>query len=219
MPLNKRIGLAAAAAVAVVCTAPLVAQQQQAPQFGTSDPARITGGTYKVDSDHTLVRWEVDHLGITPYFGVFGDVEGTLTLDPKNPAAASVDVTIPVSRVTTASKGLTEHLLRAPAKEGEKPDFFGADPKDARFVSTSVTIEDDDEAKIAGNLTLNGVTRPVTLEAKFYGAGTMPKEMDGSEMVGFEAETKIRRSDFGMGGFVGVVSDEVELDIVAAFLK
>jgi polyisoprenoid-binding protein YceI len=175
--------------------------------------------SYKVDPDHTLVQWEVDHLGFTPYFGIFGDVTGTLTLDPANPADAKVDVTIPVSKVTTASAGLTEHLFHAPAEEGGKPDFFGPSPADARFVSTSVVVTDSDEAQITGDLTLNGVTKPVTLDAEFYGAGKMPAQMGGAEVVGFEASTKIKRSDFGINGFIPMVSDEVELEIVAAFMK
>jgi len=208
------IGLGAALAFAT----PLVAQQMD---LGKPDPARITGGSYKVDQHHTMVRWEVDHLGITPYFGIFGDITGTLTLDPKNPKAAKVDITIPVAKVTTASAGLTQHLLKPPAKAGDRPDFFGPNPADARFVSTSVVPASDGdlEAKITGNLTLNGVTKPVTLDAKFYGAGTAPKDMGGQEMVGFEAETTIKRSDFGVNMAIPMVSDEVELDIVAAFVK
>jgi polyisoprenoid-binding protein YceI len=213
----KHIGLIGLGA-ALICTAPLLAQQME---LGKPDTSRITGGTYAVDHYHTMVRWEVDHLGITPYFGIFGDITGTLTLDPKNPAAAKVDITIPIRKVTTANAELTAHLLKAPAKPGAKPDFFGADPADARFVSTAVVPDSDDpgEAEITGNLTLNGVTKPVTLEATFHGAGKAPKEMGGQEMIGFEAETTIKRSDFGIDMGIPMVSDEVELDIVAAFLK
>jgi polyisoprenoid-binding protein YceI len=218
--ISKRPALLALAALALplAVAAPLVAQQvMQKP--GARDVARVTGGTYKVDNEHTMVRWEVDHLGVTPYFGTFGQITGSLTLDPKNPAAAKVDITIPVSKVTTASAGLTAHLLKAPDKPGGKPDFFGAAPTDARFVSTSVIPHEGGKATITGNLTLNGVTKPVALETEFYGAAKMPPQMGGQEMVGFEAETKIRRSDFGIATGIPMVSDEVELDIVAAFVK
>jgi polyisoprenoid-binding protein YceI len=220
MPVSrKRLAFIAGAAVLAV-TSPLVAQQAPGP-FGVRDASRVTGGTYQVDSNHTLVRWEVDHLGITPYFGLFGDATGTLTLNPKNPQAAKVDITIPVAKVTTASPGLTAHLLKAPAKPGEKPDFFGPAPAAARFVSTAVTIDPDDphKAMIAGDLTLNGVTRPVTLEATFHGAGKAPAGMGGAEQVGFKAEATIRRSDFGIGFAIPMVSDAVKLDIVAAFTR
>lgn len=184
---------------------------------GSKNPAAITGGTYTADSGHSLVKWTVDHLGFTPYFGIFGDVAGTLTLDPKNPNAAKVDVTIPVSKVTTASAGLTSHLLKAPAAGG-KPDFFGPAPADAKFVSTAV-VASGETAKITGNLTLNGVTKPVTLDAAFYGAGKAPAMMGGKENVGFTATTTIKRSEFGVAFGIPMVSDEVKLDIVAAFQK
>ncbi|UIJ44058.1 YceI family protein [Sphingomonas cannabina] len=211
----RRIVLASVIATVAVA-APIVAQQgMQAP--GSKNPAAITGGTYQVDPGHTLVRWQVDHLGFTPYFGIFGSAAGTLTLDPKNPGAAKVDVTIPVAKVTTANEALTAHLLR-PGKDGGKPDFFGPSPADARFVSTSVMVNGQ-SATIAGNLTLNGVTKPVTLAAEFYGAGKMPEQMGGKENVGFTATGTIKRSDFGVTMGIPLVSDEVKLDIAAAFAK
>jgi len=183
-------------------------------QPGKPDPAAITGGAYTVDAEHTLVKWTVDHLGFTPYFGIFGSVTGTLQFDPANPGAAKVDVTIPVSKVTTASAGLTAHLLK-PAEGGKPADFFGASPADARFVSTAVQVNGQD-AKITGDFTLNGVTKPVTLDAKFYGAGM---GMGNKENVGFTATGSIKRSEFGMNFLAPMVSDEVKLEIVAAFVK
>jgi polyisoprenoid-binding protein YceI len=184
-------------------------------QPGKPDAAAVSGGTYTSDAGHTLVMWSVDHFGFSPYYGLFGDVTGTLTLDPKNPAAAKVEVTIPVSKVTTASKGLTSHLLKA-AEAGKAADFFGATPADAKFVSTSVKVNGQN-ATITGNLTLNGQTKPVTLEAKFYGAGKSP--MGGAENVGFTATGSIKRSEFGVGFAIPMVSDEVKLKITAAFVK
>lgn len=204
--------------LALALATPLVAQQAaQLP--GSKNPAAVSGGTYAVDSAHTLVGWRVDHFGFNDYFGIFGDATGTLVIDPKNPGGAKVDITLPVSKVTTANAGLTQHLLRA-GKDGGKPDFFGPTPADARFVSTSVAVDDDgDEAKITGNLTLNGVTKSVVLDAEFVGAGKMPTQMGGKENVGFHAETTIKRSDFGIVFGIPMVSDEVELDITVAFQK
>ena len=210
-----RLVLAAVLATAAVA-APIVAQGPTA-KPGARDPGRVSAGTYKADAGHTLVTWTVDHMGFTPYTGIFGDIEGTLTLDPKAPNNAKVDVTIPVAKVTTASAGLTSHLLR-PGKDGAKPDFFGANPAAARFVSTRVAATGQN-ATITGNLTLNGVTRPVTLQARFYGAGTAPAQMGGGEHVGFTATGTIKRSEFGVGYAIPIVSDEVKLDIAAAFTK
>lgn len=116
-------------------------------------------------------------MGFSPYSGIFGDVTGTLKLDPKRLSRAQVDVRIPVSKVVTASAGLIQHLLR-PGKGGAKPDFFGANPAEARFVSDAV-IATGHRAKVRGRLTLNGVTRPGTLEVTFYGAGKMPACLGG----------------------------------------
>jgi polyisoprenoid-binding protein YceI len=184
---------------------------------GSRNPAAVTGGTYKVDPGHTLVVWTLDHFGFSPYSGIFGEVTGSLTLDPKRPNSAKVDVTIPVSKVVTASAGLTEHLLRG-GKDGGMPDFFGASPANARFVSTSV-VAAGQKAKITGNLTLNNVTRPVTLDASFYGAGKLPPQMGGKENVGFRATGTIIRSQFGLGFGTPLLGDEVKLEISAAFEK
>lgn len=189
---------------------------QPAMELGKEDPRRVVAGRYTVDSGHTLVGWRVDHFGISDYFGIFGDVAGTLDLDPRNLAATRLDVTIPVSKVTTASKGLTDHLLRA-GKDGAKPDFFGAEPADARFVSTSVKRTGPTKANITGKLTLNGVTKPVTIAAEFTGAG--PHPMNKKLNIGFKGRAAINRSDFGIGFGVPMVSDRVELDLTAAFEK
>ena len=200
--------------IALAATAPLLAQS--APQVpGQVDATRVIAGTYTADPAHSLIAWEVNHFGFSDYIGLFGDVAGTLTLDPANLSTASVDVTIPVARVTTASSGLTDHLLR-PGKDGAKPDFFGPEPAEARFVSTSVDATGP-SATIDGNLTLNGITRPVTLAAEFTGAGNNP--YNKKLTVGFSATTTIKRSDFGIDTAIPLVSDEVELEIHVAFEK
>lgn len=200
--------------VALAATAPLLAQST--PEVpGQMDATRVVAGTYVADPSHSLIAWEVNHFGFSDYIGLFGDVAGTLTLDPANLSAASVDVTIPVAKVTTASAGLTDHLLR-PGKDGAKPDFFGTEPDDARFVSTSVTATGN-MAKIEGNLTLNGISRPVTLDAEFTGAGANP--YNKKLTVGFSATTMIKRSDFDITTAIPLVSDAVELEIHVAFEK
>ena len=212
----RRIAPLAALALAVVAV-PVVIAQNAPTVPGAPDKARVAAGTYAADAGHTMVVWEVDHFGFSKYTGIFGDVTGTLVIDPANPAASKVDVTIPVAKVTTASSGLTGHLLRA-GKDGGKPDFFGPAPADAKFVSTRVVLDDDgDEARVTGNLTLGGVTKPVTLDGDFHGAGTNPYNKKAT--IGFEAEGKIRRSDFGIAYGIPAVSDEVELEIHAAFEK
>ena len=157
-------------ALPLLFAVPLIAQSAtQMP--GTMDVARVTAGTYNTDPGHTLIGWRVSHFGFNDYFGIFGDATGTLILDPANPNAAKVEITIPVGKVTTASAGLTGHLLRA-GKDGGKADFFGPAPADAKFVSTRV-VTSGTTAKISGDLTLNGVTKPVVLIAEELSPATV----------------------------------------------
>jgi polyisoprenoid-binding protein YceI len=214
---DLEFSMRAAFVLALAVLASAAVAQAPDPVAGSRNPAAVTGGTYKVDPGHTLVVWTLDHFGFSPYTGIFGEVTGTLEIDPKRLDSAKVDVRIPVSKVITASAGLTEHLLRD-GKDGGRPDFFGAAPADARFVSTRVAAAGQ-KARITGNLTLNNVTRPVTLHAAFYGAGKMPAQMGGKENVGFRATTTIRRSQFGLGFGTPLLGDEVKLDIAAAFEK
>lgn len=188
-------------------SAPLAAQTPAAAPPGAADPARVKAGTYALDPAHAQVAWTVNHFGFNAYHGLFGDPTGTLVLDPARPAAAKLAVTVPVSKVVTTSDGLTKHLMNA--------DFFDvAKYPTARFVSTEVRPAGT-RATITGNLTLHGVTRPVTLEARFIGAGHNP--MTKKDTVGFEATTSINRSDFGMGFIVPMVADRVDLRITVAF--
>jgi len=199
----------------IAAATPMVAQMPEVP--GKADKARVTAGTYTADAGHSLVAWKVNHFGFNDYFGLFGDVSGTLEIDPANPAAAKVSVKIPVSKVVTASAGLTGHLLK-PAAEGKPADFFGAAPADATFVSTSIAPGADGmSAKITGDFTLNGVTKPVTIDATFAGAGTNP--FSKAATLGFHGKTTIKRSDFNVKYGLPFVSDDVTLDITAAFEK
>ncbi len=216
MNFNLKTSFAAAVLGSAALAAPVIAQNNAPALPGQMNVSQVTAGTYTADSDHTLVGFRVNHFGFNDYFGIFGGAEGTLQIDPSNLSAASVDVTVPVADVTVAAEGLKDHLLRA-GEDGAEPDFFGPNPAPARFQSTSVALTGETTANIAGNLTLNGVTRPVVVAARFTGAGTNP--MSNALTIGFEGRTTIQRSDFGIDTFVPLVSDEVELDITAAFEK
>jgi polyisoprenoid-binding protein YceI len=207
--------LAAVAALGALSVGAVQAQNAPPQLPGQMDAARVEAGTYKTDPNHSLVGWRLNHFGFSDYFGLFGAVDGTLTIDPKNLSAAKVDVSIPINPVV-ASQGLHDHLLRA-GKDGAKPDFFGPSQAPAHFVSTKVTTTSATKANIAGNLTLNGVTKSVTIAAEFTGAGN--SMMGNKKTVGFEGTTTIKRSDWGLTTFVPMVSDEVELQITTAFEK
>lgn len=183
---------------------------QNTPQLpGAKDAARVTDGTYAVDTGQTLVQWQVNHFGFNDYFGLFGGATGSLTLNKADASKYKVSIDIPLSGLTTTNAKLNAHL--------SSPDFFDvAKFATAHFESTSVVTKGN-RAEITGALTLHGVTKPVTLDAHFTGAGTNP--MSKKVTVGFQAKTTIKRSDFGMSAFVPLVSDEVDLKITAAFEK
>jgi polyisoprenoid-binding protein YceI len=207
--------LAAAAGLSALTIGTLQAQGGPPQLPGQMDASRVQAGTYKSDKNHSLVGWRVNHFGFSDYFGLFGDVDATLTIDPANPSAAKVEAMIPINPLV-ASQGLHDHLLRDGA-DGKKPDFFGSKQAPAHFVSTSV-VPNGNKATINGNLTLNGVTKPVTIDAEFTGAGNamMPPN---KLTLGFEGTTTIKRTDFGISTFAPMVSDEVELQITTAFEK
>lgn len=191
---------------AALLVLPLGAAQAQAPAAAS---AAVAAGTYAVDANHTQVLWSVDHLGFSRLYGMFGEMSGSLTIDPAQPAAAKLDITIPMSGLTVTSPGFAKHLAT--------PDLFDAAKfPSARFVSRSVQA-DGQSATIVGDLTLHGVTKPVTLQAKLHGTGANP--MSKKATVGFSAKGQLKRSDFGLGLAVPNVSDEVELEITAAFEK
>lgn len=159
---------------------------------------------YKIDKQgqHAFVNFRIQHLGYSWLYGTFRDFDGTFTFDEKNPAADKVSVTINTTSVDTNHAERDKHLRSA--------EFLNVSKfPQATFVSTGVK-KDGDDLDIAGNLTLNGVTKPVTLEAKLIGQGDDPW---GGVRAGFEAETKIKLKDFNITTDLGPASQEVDLII------
>jgi len=188
--------------LALVAT-PVLAQSPAA-----RDPAQIQAGTYAVDPGHTQVGWRVSHMGFSNYAGGFSDVSGSLTLDPKTPAASKLSVKIPVASVTTTSAKLTDEL------KGDQWLDAGKYPT-MTFVSTKVAPAGKDHAKVTGDLTLHGVTKPVTLDVTLVGAGANP--LNKKYTVGFEATGTLKRSEFGVKTYVPLIGDELHLTIAGAF--
>lgn len=191
-----------------------LAAQGQPGVPGAADLQRVQAGTYQIDANHTQVGWRVSHFGFNDYLGLFGAITGTMTLDPADVTAASFDITIPIDSVAVSSSGLRDHLLRL-GKDGGKPDFFGAQPAPARFVSTSVRRTSDSSAVVTGQLTMNGKTGPVTMLVAFTGAGENP--MNRKATVGFHARAVIDRTQWGIDYAAPAIGREVQLDISAAF--
>ena len=168
----------------------------------------VKAGTYKVESYHTQVGFKLSHFGFTNYSGLFAGATGSLQLDPANPAASKLEVTIPVQSLLTTVPVLTDEL------KGEKW-FDTAKFPQATFTSTSVSAGPNGETVITGNLTLHGVTKPIVLHAHLLGAGVNP--IDKAYTVGFEASATLKRSDFGVSLYAPALGDEVQLTIAGAF--
>jgi polyisoprenoid-binding protein YceI len=174
----------------------------------TTAPAQVQAGTYKLDPDHGKITWSVNHFGFSTYIGQFSKVNADLKLDPKNVAGAGLDVTVDASSLGTLNPALD--------KEVKGPGFLDAAKfPTATFHATKVTVTGEKTADIAGQLTLHGVTKPVTVQAVFNQAG--PNPIDKKYQLGFAGSAKIKRSDFGITSYVPAIGDEVTLTIEAEF--
>ena len=185
-----------------------VAAQDAAPL--SQNPADTQSGMYTVESNHTEVMFSVLHMGFTNYFGEFSDVTGSLNFDAVNPAASKVEIHIPVKSLHVASTKLQGEL------EGSDWLDDSAFPE-ILFRSTALTVTGADTGTMTGDLTLHGVTKPVTLNVKFNAGGANP--MSKKYTLGFQAMGTLKRSDFGVSKYVPMVGDDVELNISAAFEK
>ncbi len=193
------------ATILALTAAPVLAQTAAVP--GAPVKARVAAGTYAVDPNHTQVTWQVNHMGFSMLEGQFGASGGSIMIDPAKPNATKVEVNFAIDQLSVTSAPFTGHL--------KSKDFFDvATHPTAKFVSTKV-VATGDKATITGDLTIKGVTKPVVLQATFVGAGTNP--MNKKVNFGFRATSSIKRSDFGLGAAVPVVSDRVDLTINAAF--
>jgi len=174
-------------------------------------PDEVPAATYELFTDETLVRYTVDHLGLNDYWGTFAGATGTLTLDPHDITATKVEVTIPIFQLETTNRDLDAELYSS--------QFFDyINFRDMTFVSTEVKRTGPRTAKLIGNLTIRDVTKPLTLDVTFHGAGLNP--FSGDELlVGFDATGSVKRSEFGLGKWVPFVSDETRIFISAEFKK
>lgn len=203
VPMNRRFAsaiLAGALLAAPVAVLPAVASAQ-----AVTDPAQAPAGTWTLDKRHASLTLKVTHFGTSHYTFRFaqGAIDGSYAYDPAKPLDTKVSVTIDATKVDTGLPDFDKEIAT-------DPKFFNAGqyPK-ITFVSTKV-----EPGKLTGDLTFRGVTKPVTLDVKYNGFAKTPF---GSQIMGFSATGKIKRSDFGFTHLVPMVSDEVTLEIEAEF--
>jgi len=150
-----------------------------------STAAQAAPTTWTIDPNHSNVTFTIRHF-FSKVTGSFTKFSGSVVYDPANPAASSAKAEIDAASINTSNDRRDGHL--------RSPDFFDVAKYPAlTFESTKVTA-DGSKLKIEGNLTMHGVTKPVTLEGEFLGAGPAM----GGQRAGFEASTKVDRKDFGI---------------------
>ncbi|WP_428059575.1 YceI family protein [Dickeya oryzae] len=159
---------------------------------------------YNIDKkeQHAFIQFRIKHLGYSWIYGSFKDFDGTFTFDENNPAADKVNVIVNTNSVDTNQAERDKHIRSAELLNADKYP-------QSTFTSTSIQ-KDGDVLKITGNLTLHGVTKPLTLDAKLMGQGNDPW---GGYRAGFEAKGKLALKDFNITTDLGPASQEVELII------
>jgi polyisoprenoid-binding protein YceI len=180
----------------------------------TSAVEDITGD-YTIDQTHTRLGFSARHAMVTTVRGQFTDFAGTAHIDTANPAASTVSLTIKTASIDTGVADRDGHLRSA--------DFFDAEANpEITFVSTEVEREDESTWLITGDLTMKGVSKPITLEFESTGSARDPF---GNLRVGFEGAVTINRKDYGItwnaaletGGVL--VSDKVTLEFELSLVK
>lgn len=168
------------------------------------------GEAYVLDPSHSQIVFTYNHLGFSTGAGMFSGFEGTIDWDKEDAAKSSVEVSFPVKSMLTGWEARFQHFM--------SPDFFdAADDEMVTFKSTGIEVTGENTAKITGDLTLNGVTKSVVLDAKLNQAGDHP--MEGKPWAGFDATTTLVRSDYNLGAFAPYVSDEVAVVISVEAMK
>ncbi|MEM6477921.1 MAG: YceI family protein [Pseudomonadota bacterium] len=171
--------------------------------------AALTAGTafadaepYTMDPTHSTIKFTWSHGGFSTTFGIFFQVEGDIMFDADDPAASSVTASVPLGDMMVDPM-LKGHLA------GDRW-FGGFDGKMVEFASTGIEVTGDETAIITGDLTVNGMTKEVMLDATLNSVGAGPR---GGTIAGFDATATILRSDFGVGAFAPFVSDEIAVEI------
>ena len=163
-------------------------------------PVHAAPEAYVLDPSHSQILFSYNHLGFSTSYGLFSGFDGKISFDADAPAASSVEVSFPVKTMLTGWQARFDHFM--------SPDFFGANAdSNVTFTSTAIEVTGDKTARITGDLTLNGVTKPVVLDAALTQA--MEHPMEKKPWLGFTGATVIKRSDFNLGMFAPYVSDEV----------
>jgi len=163
-----------------------------------AEPAQAAPSTWNVDATHSSVVFKVKHLGVCNFYGRFNQVAGTVVLDEAKPGDSKVELTIPAESVDTNNGKRDAHLKSA--------DFFNAGEfPEIKFVSRTVKKDGDKRFKVDGDLTLHGVTKPLSVTVDLLGVA----DNRGGKVAGFDVNFTFKRSDFGMTFMLEGLGDEI----------
>jgi polyisoprenoid-binding protein YceI len=166
--------------------------------------------TWKIDPNHTAAQFSVRHLGISTVRGAFTKVSGTATYDPADPSNGSVEVTIDANSVDTRVE-MRDNDLRS-------PNFFDvAKYPTITFKSTHIEAAGPGKLKIAGDLTIHGVTKQAILDVD--GPSAPVTDPKGNSHMGASASTRVNRKDFGVNGSPSMVGDDITITIDAELVS
>lgn len=175
--------------------------------LGSASTALATE-TYQLEKTHADLLFSIDHAGFTQKHGSFRDFSGTLQYDAAKPENSKVEITVKTASLDTA--------LPARDKDLTSDNFLDvAKYPEMRFVSTKVVSGPNQELRIEGDLTLHGVTKPITLQAKLNKVG--PNPFDKRPTLGFSAGGSLKRSDFGMSRAIPLIGDVVTITLDVEF--
>ena len=160
--------------------------------------------TYKLDPSHTNVLASWNHFGYSNPSANFGHADGTLVYDADKVSASSVQVTLPLTGLSALADQFYDHLT-------SDKWFDAAKYPTATFKSTKVEAAGEGKLKVTGDLTIKGITKPVVLDVTLNKVGEHP--MKKVPAIGFDATATVKRSDFGVGAYAPMVSDDVTLKI------
>ena len=176
----------------------------------TQNIVEIRGGQYSLDKQHTYVNFSIDHLGLSKIIGRFNTIDGSLDFDPENLTELSLQGVIDATSVDVNNTDLEEAL--------QGSDWFStAQFPQITFESTTVEAGTDGNLAINGDFTMRGITRPITLNARFNGGAD--NFITRKYTLGFSASTTIKRSDFGIDTWTALIGDDVEVTLHGEFLR
>ena len=179
------------------------------PNF-TQELVELRQGQYQLDKMHSYLNFRIDHLGLSKIIGRFNDFQATLDFDPQNPTAMKLTGVVAATSIDINNTDLENTLQESDWLDSERfPQIV--------FTSESVNVIDASQFAVNGTLSMRGISKPLSLEARFNGGAD--NIITRKYTIGFQANASILRSEFGMDTFTAFAGDEIEIELHGEFLR